>query len=313
MPDILIYGAGVIGSVFAGKLASSGCDVTVLARGQRYDELAQNGVVLRRPGVKQPEQAFVRVTDALRPEDRYDYVFVVMQRTQVGAVLPVLAENRSPNIVFVVNTAAGYGAWAEAVGAKRLMLGFPSAGGERRGGQVTYFVGRGPMRVFQTTTFAEYGGQMTPRLRALVRIFHRAGIPSVAVRDMDSWQKTHVAVVTSIANALYRHGGDNYALSRSPADLRLMLCGIKEGLAVLRRLGIKTTPPKLNFFRLPTGLLAAVFKVFMNTKLAKITMAKHTVAAKPEMQALQREFDVLIQKSGMATPAIGRLRKYLFP
>jgi ketopantoate reductase len=47
-------------------------------------------------------------------EDRYDYVFVVMQRTQVGAVLPVLAENRSPNIVFVVNTAAGYDAWAEA-------------------------------------------------------------------------------------------------------------------------------------------------------------------------------------------------------
>ncbi len=79
-----------------------------------------------------------------------------------------------------------------------------------------------------------------------------------------------------------------------------------------RRLGIKTTPPKLNFFRLPTGLLAAVFKVFMNTKLAEITIAKHTVAAKPEMPALQREFDVLIQKSGMTTPAIGRLREYLF-
>jgi hypothetical protein len=41
-------------------------------------------------------------------------------------------------------------------------------------------------------------------------------------------------------------------------------------------------------------------------------MAKHTVAAKPEMQALQREFDRLIQKSGMETPAIDRLRENLF-
>ncbi|MDR1957433.1 MAG: NAD-binding protein [Planctomycetaceae bacterium] len=29
---ILIYGAGVIGSIFAGKIADSGHDVTVLAR-----------------------------------------------------------------------------------------------------------------------------------------------------------------------------------------------------------------------------------------------------------------------------------------
>jgi len=192
------------------------------------------------------------------------------------------------------------------------MFGFPSAGGERKDGQVTYFIGKGPMRIFQTTTFAEYSGRMTPRLKALVRAFRRAGIPSVATRDMDSWQKTHVAVVTNIANALYKYGGDNYALSRSYADVRLMIRGIKEGLRILRRLGIQTTPPKLNLFKLPTGLLATAFRIFMGTKLAEVTMAKHTVAAKPEMQALQREFDRLIQKSGMETPAIDRLRENLF-
>ena len=30
---ILVYGAGVIGSIFAGKLAKTGYDITVLARG----------------------------------------------------------------------------------------------------------------------------------------------------------------------------------------------------------------------------------------------------------------------------------------
>ncbi|MEA4893255.1 MAG: 2-dehydropantoate 2-reductase N-terminal domain-containing protein [Peptococcaceae bacterium] len=309
---ILIYGAGVIGSIFAGKLASAGCEITVLARGKRFQELQEKGVILLRPGAEKREQVFVRLTDRLDPEDLYDYILVVLQRTQVNQILPFLSENRSPNIVFVVNTAAGYVAWAEAVGKDRLMLGFPSAGGVRAGGQVTYFIGKGLMRAFQTTSFAEYGGDLTPRLKTLVQIFCRAGIPAVAVRDMDSWQKTHVAVVTGIANALYRHGGDNYALSRCRQDLALMIRGIKEGLMALSRLGIRTTPPKLNFFKLPTGLLTIVFSLLMRTRLAEITMAKHTQAAKPEMQALQRELDRLIQKSGMPTPSIDELKESLF-
>ena len=36
---ILIYGAGAIGSIFAGKLLRSGIDVTILARENRYNEI----------------------------------------------------------------------------------------------------------------------------------------------------------------------------------------------------------------------------------------------------------------------------------
>ncbi len=38
---ILIYGAGVIGSLFAAKLFFSGQDVTVLARGKRFEEISK--------------------------------------------------------------------------------------------------------------------------------------------------------------------------------------------------------------------------------------------------------------------------------
>lgn len=37
----------------------------------------------------------------------------------------------------------------------------------------------------------------------------KAGIPSVFCSDMDAWQKTHVAVITNIANALYGIKCDN--------------------------------------------------------------------------------------------------------
>jgi 2-dehydropantoate 2-reductase len=42
---ILIYGAGVIGSIFAGKLAQKGYDITVLARNNRYKEIEDNGII----------------------------------------------------------------------------------------------------------------------------------------------------------------------------------------------------------------------------------------------------------------------------
>jgi len=44
---ILIYGAGVIGSIYASRLYESGCDVTLLARGEHYENLKQNGVIIK--------------------------------------------------------------------------------------------------------------------------------------------------------------------------------------------------------------------------------------------------------------------------
>ncbi|MDW7671773.1 MAG: 2-dehydropantoate 2-reductase N-terminal domain-containing protein [Bacillota bacterium] len=308
---ILVYGAGVIGSIFAGRLAAAGQNVTVLARGKRLEQIQQQGIVLASPGSGPEVVIPVNTVESLAPDDEYDFVLVVMQRTQIDDVLPVLARNVSQNLVFVVNTAGGYEQWVNAVGKNRLLLGFPSAGGERVGHKVVHFIGRGFLRVFQTTTFGEYSGQKTDRVNTLIRMFHHARIPSVFCNDMDAWQKTHVAMMTCIANALYGYHCDNNKLSRSYSDIKLMLQGIHEGFRVLNSLGIKTKPFKLWYMKLPVWLIAGPFKVFMGTKLAEVTFARHCVAAKPEMICLQAEFDELIARSTVATPAIDALRKNL--
>lgn len=310
--NILIYGAGVIGSIFAGRLVLSGQNVTVLARGKRFEEIISSGIVLVNPNTKQKEMVNVNVIDRLSAEDVYDYIFVVMQRTQVDAVLPILSQNKSKNIVFVVNTALGYEDWAKAVGSDRLLLGFPSAGGERVNAEVHYFIGKGIMRVFQTTTFANLYGTKSRNVKRMIEIFNKAGIPSVFCRNMDAWQKTHVAMVTSIGNALYKYNSDNFKLANSYSDIKLMVKGIKEGFLVLNSINIKITPFKLHYFKFPIFLLAPIFKVVMGTKLAEITMARHTAAARSEMIYLQEEFDSLIRKSGENTPSIDKLKKNLF-
>ena len=43
---ILVYGAGVLGSLYAYRLQASGHDVLLLARGQRLEDLRLHGLVL---------------------------------------------------------------------------------------------------------------------------------------------------------------------------------------------------------------------------------------------------------------------------
>jgi len=311
MLKILIYGAGVIGSLFAGKLASSGYDISVLSRGSRYTEILNNGILLRQSNSNRVEKYRIKLIDYLENDDVYDYIIVCMQKTQVEDIIPILSRNNSPNIVFVVNNALGYDNWSSAIGKDRLMVGFPSAGGMRKDGIVEYFIGKGIIRMFQTTTFGEINGSSTKRLNDLVSIFSSSGIPAVESSDMDSWQKTHIAIVTSIANALYKYQSDNYKLSNSYRDIYTMIKSIKEGLNVIQKLGYRITPFKLNYFRLPAWMITLVMKPIMGTKLAEVAMAKHTIVAKPEMKQLQKEFDFLINMSMLETPNIHSLRNYL--
>lgn len=73
-----------------------------------------------------------------------------------------------------------------------------------------YFIGKGIQRAFQATTFGAYSSEKTKRVEILIKLFNQAKIPSVFCKEMDAWQKTHVALVTNIANALYGFDCDSY-------------------------------------------------------------------------------------------------------
>ena len=70
---ILIYGAGVIGSLYGALLAEEGFDVSVLARGKRLEVLSREGLRYRYKG--KILTAPVKVLSELAPDDRYDFIF----------------------------------------------------------------------------------------------------------------------------------------------------------------------------------------------------------------------------------------------
>jgi 2-dehydropantoate 2-reductase len=53
-------------------------DVTVLARGSRYEELRQQGILIEYPFNHRRSVTKVPVIERLEPQDVYDYILVIV-------------------------------------------------------------------------------------------------------------------------------------------------------------------------------------------------------------------------------------------
>ncbi|RPJ50972.1 MAG: methyltransferase domain-containing protein [Chloroflexi bacterium] len=309
---ILVYGAGVLGSLYAGMLHQAGYEVTLLARGERLAELRRHGLVLIEDSNGKVTRMPVQVTDRLAPGDAYDLVMVVVRKNQLQSTLPALAANfATPNVLFLVNNAEGPAALVEALGRERVLLGFPGAGGQRTEGVVSY---RLAGRSAQPTTIGELDGRKSNRIIQISQALSEAGFPVAISGNMDAWLKTHVALVSPIANALYLAGGSNYRLARTQDGIVLMVRAVKEGLRVLRALDIPITPAKYRALMwLPEPLLVAILKKSLPSQRVELLLARHANAARDEMQTLAGEFRALARWSGVPTPAMDALFCYLDP
>ena len=303
-PDgrILVIGAGVNGSVCAAALHRAGYDVTVLARGKRLEELQERGIEIEDPlkGTRTVTQ--VPVVDRLASEDIYQYVLVVVRKNQVRDLLPVLAQNQSQSVVFMVNTASGPDEWIAALGAKRVMLGFVFAGGRCEGSLIRAM--RGPHR----SPFGEANGAITERLTRLVSILNRAGLKARAIADMPDWLVTHAAMVAPLAMLVLKHGCDTYALARCREDMGMLTDAMRETLAVLRANGRRIVPHSAVLLDvLPRFVATSFFRALLSSRFGEIGAGWHCSQAPDEMFQLATELKDLVEQSCLPAPVLRQL------
>ncbi len=297
---ILVIGAGVNGSACATILHHSGIDVTVLARGQRCVDIRDEGIIIENPLNGKRTVAVVPVVDRLAPDDFYDYIFVIMRKNQALELLPVLVRNRSPNIVFMGNTLTGPECYTDVLGKERVMLGSVYAGGRREGKIIRAIV---PNRI--PVPFGEPDGSVSPRLKLLAAALNR-GISraEISTRIVDRLI-THAAVIPPLGDLVIKHGCDTRALAKSTDDLYLMVDAMRESYAVIQACGYRIEPAgERSLLITPRFLLAALFRILFSTKFGEVGIAYHVSQAPDEMRHLSRELSVLVDKSGLAVPAL---------
>ncbi len=312
---ILVYGAGPLGSVFAAKLHQGGHEVSILARGQRLSDLREHGVVIHNVTTDEWVTARVNVVERLAPDDAYDVIMVIMRKNNALDILPILAANtRTPDILFLMNNAAGPDALVAALGKERVLTGFPASAGYREGHVIHCLTGT--EEESYPIPFGEVDGRITERTRRIAAALDAApGFKAEIRTDMDAWHKYHVALLMpSLAPALYACGTDRLRLLRTRDALVLAIRAVREGFRVLQAQGLPLTPSSFRLFAwLPEPLLVGFLRQRFADARMEIAMVRHANAARDEIKHLTDEFLTLARATNVPTPAIDRLYPHLDP
>lgn len=303
--NILVYGAGVIGTLYAARLQEAGHQVTVLARSSRLAEIQRHGLVLEDVVSRAASITHVAIANQLRAEDSYDMALVAVWRDQLSDIMPDLTANRNiPTVLFMLNNPLGSAELVGALGADRVLLGFPGAGGALEDHVVHYV-----MIAQQPTTLGEPNGKQTAGLCSTAKALRASGFRTRIDSDMDAWLRSHAFFVTSVSGAIYLAGGDCARLSRSQTLLKLMVSGVREGFHAVRALGGPIHPFALNvlFTWLPRPFAVHYWHRFFSNSLAEYVFARHVRHATGEMRTLAAECRLLLGRSGIAASALNQL------
>jgi 2-dehydropantoate 2-reductase len=310
----LVFGAGPLGCLYAHLLGQAGKDVTILARGERYDFIKANGFVLVDEITGARGGSKVQVVDELKEDDEYDLVVVLIRKNKLSPVFEVLRANANiKNILFMGNNALGFEQYLRHLPKEKLLFGFPGAGGGIIEHTVHYVDREKAGGKRKPITIGEINGETKERTRAVKSLFETSGIPVDMAGDIDGWLKYHVALVIPLGNALYKHDCNNYALAKDKKTIRMMVRAVKEGGRVLKALGYtKRYPFQFNlFYWLPEILNVKAVQGLLESKFAEVGFALHARAARDEVRVLADEFQSLIDKTSVETPNIDTLRSFI--
>ena len=281
---ILIYGAGVIGSIYAVLMSEAGYDVTVLARGKRLTDLLNNGLRYYKNG--KVETANIMVIDKLEDDDKYDYIFLPVRTEQLKQALYELKSNKSPNIVTMVNTLEKYEELEKICGGNRLIPAFPGAGGSIDNGILNASL---TPKIIQPTTFGEISKRKTDRIAELAEIFRKSHIPYQIVSDMHNWQISHLGMVVPIADAYYMSSSPE-TVYENKAIMKKTAKQMKDNFKILAKHKI-LSPFKFYLFMIcPTWFFTIILSAVFKSKFGHKFMYEHSMNAPQEMRQLHTEF-----------------------
>ena len=277
----MIFGAGVIGSLYGALLAETGYDVSVYARGRRLESLSQNGLLYKRKG--KIRKAPVKVLSSFEPNDCYDFIILAVRENQLHAALKELRQNSSTTIVTMVNSLETYDRWEAICGVGRIIPAFPGAGG---GFDEDVLDAALTPRIIQPTTFGKTDG----REKELACILHGAKIPYQIVPDMHAWQLCHLAMVVPIADAYYEAADPEHA-GRDAVLMRKTAKQIRDNLNEIAARNIRLSPRKMQAFRLlPVPLVGWILGLVFQSSFGDRFMYRHSMKAPDEMRQLHEQF-----------------------
>ena len=247
---VCVLGAGSVGGHIAARLAHAGhAEVSVVARGAHLEAIRRNGVTLRSGGeeiVGKPAAA----TDDAASLPKQDVVFVTVKAHGAPGLASTAEKLLKPDgvAVFPLNGLTWW--WNHGKPGSKGALPLLDPQGElwnrlreRTIGCVIY----SPNEVVSPGVIAHIGGnrwimgepsdEKTPRLRAIVDLFNKSGLPAEIPGDIraEVWRKLMNNASGNTIAALTRRG--HYEIASDPDLKQIGIAIMRESLEVAAAMG----------------------------------------------------------------------------
>jgi 2-dehydropantoate 2-reductase len=272
---IVVFGAGVQGTLFAVRLSLGGHEVSLVTRGSRAAQLARCGAIIEDIGSGRRWHAELPTSEELEHDCPAELCLVTVRREQLESVLPIFEATQIPRFVFLVNHANGSEFLYEALGRKRVVSAFPGFSGGIES-NVDRFV-----EIWEQPTAVEASAP------DIIALFRAAGMRVRSVKDMDAWLQRHAVFITAISGAVCAAGCDAGKLARDKDAIKAFILAVTEGWRELDRRQIGSAPIALRaiFEWSPLDIATAYWSRLLASR-GDDYFARHVRRSAVEMQAL---------------------------
>lgn len=294
---ILIIGTGVLGSNLAHSI-KKGNDVTILARNKTYENLKNNGLIIKHKLGKRSVDHF-NVIDKLDENDIYDVIFVVSRFSSLDSIVKIIENNKSKNIVFVGNNmnAEKY----MNIKDKNILFAFFMAAGKKYDGYINSIC-LNKIEIGRTD-----GKDISNEF--IKSIFKETKIKLTIENKMNDYLKTHACAVLPLVFASYKVDGNLKLLKKDKEYSLLIMDAIIEGYDVLKKLGYEILPKgEYENCVNKKEKCAFIYRFMFSNFIGKMCISDHAMSAREEFILLDNEFEKLKKKSKLETKVYDKLR-----
>ncbi len=243
---VLVFGAGVIGTMHAWAFEQAGHTVSLLVRPGQQDAWAK-GVALRildgRKGRAEEVKVLYRprVVTSFGPDDGYDLIVDAVRYTHAEGALPELAANRGNAVVlFFHQSWRGLDVVDRVFTKEQYVLGMPRAGGILSEG-VLDGAFEGSVNLGTSTcgrpTTPVVEGAARKNLDFVAGLFRPAGFEVETPENMEHWHWVHFASTAVYTGAIATAGGYDAFAGDKKAIHEALLAG-REAMAICEARGV---------------------------------------------------------------------------
>ena len=294
---ILIIGAGVLGSNLAHSI-KKGNDVTILARNKTYEQLKNNGLIIKHKLGKKTIDHF-NIIDRLDENDIYDVIFVVSRFSSLDSIVPIIKHNNSQNIVFVGNNMSVEKYMN--IENKNILFAFFMAAGKKYDGYINSIC-------LNKIQIGRVDGKDVSN-EFIKSIFKETKIKVTIQNKMNDYLKTHACAVLPLVFASYKVNGNLKLLKKDKEYSLLIMDAIIEGYNVLKKLGYEILPKgEYENCVNKKKRCAFIYRFMFSNFIGKMCISDHAMSAREEFILLEKEFEKLKKKANLETKTYDKLK-----